>query len=134
MVSLWETKSLRDRVIQIHLNHAPCVALRVSAALFPALVLGIFWARATRAGAIASMLVGLGLTLYYIARMEFGGHAWLGLGEEMLGPWFDLHSTSAGVFGIVAGFVTHVVVSLLTPPPGREIRDFIESVRYPYAN
>ena len=100
------------------------------AALFPALVLGIFWARATRAGAIASMLVGLGLTLYYIARMEFGGHAWLGLGEEMLGPWFDLHSTSAGVFGIVAGFVTHVVVSLLTPA-NPEAEDFLACVREP---
>ena len=100
------------------------------AALFPALVLGIFWARATRAGAIASMLVGLGLTLYYIARMEFGGHAWLGLGEEMLGPWFDLHSTSAGVFGIVAGFVTHVVVSLLTTA-NPEAEDFLACVREP---
>ncbi len=104
------------------------------AALFPALVLGIFWVRATRAGAIASMLVGLGLTLYYIARMEFGGHAWLGLGEEMQGPWFDLHSTSAGVFGIVAGFVTHVVVSLLTrtsPEMAAETAQFLACVRQP---
>lgn len=104
------------------------------AALFPALVLGIFWVRATRAGAIASMLVGLGLTLYYIARMEFGGHAWLGLGEEMQGPWFDLHSTSAGVFGIVAGFVTHVVVSLLTRTSqemAAETAQFLACVRQP---
>ncbi|WP_415034126.1 sodium:solute symporter family protein [Azonexus sp.] len=100
------------------------------AALFPALVLGIFWVRATRAGAIASMLVGLSLTLYYIARMEFGGHAWLGLGEEMLGPWFDLHSTSAGVFGIVAGFATHLVVSLLTPA-NPETAEFLACVRQP---
>jgi cation/acetate symporter len=83
-------------------------------AFFPALVLGIFWARATRAGAIAGMIVGLTLTLYYILRLEFGGFSWLGFDGARLDPWFQLKSTSAGVFGIVAGFVTHIVVSLMT--------------------
>ena len=83
-------------------------------AFFPALVLGIFWARATRAGAIAGMVVGLVVTLYYILRLEFGGFSWLGFDGARLDPWFQLQSTSAGVFGIAAGFVTHVLVSLMT--------------------
>ncbi len=100
------------------------------AAFFPALVLGIFWARATRAGAIAGMVVGLLLTLYYILRLEFGGYSWLGVAEGSLDPWFQLKSTSAGVFGIVAGFVTNVVVSLMTKPSPQAV-DFLERIREP---
>ena len=83
-------------------------------AFFPALVLGIFWSRATRAGALAGMLVGVTLTLYYILRLEFNSIPWLGLSGFNMAPWFQVQSTSAGVFGVVAGFATIVVVSLLT--------------------
>ena len=41
-------------------------------AFFPALVLGIFWRRATRAGALAGMIVGLSVAAYYIFRVEVG--------------------------------------------------------------
>ena len=97
-------------------------------AFFPALVLGIFWARATRAGAIAGMIVGLTLTLYYILRLEFGGFSWLGFDGARLDPWFQLLSTSAGVFGIVAGFVTHIVVSLMTKPSPQS-EAFLDRIR-----
>lgn len=97
-------------------------------AFFPALVLGIFWARATRAGAIAGMIVGLTLTLYYILRLEFGGFSWLGFDGARLDPWFQLQSTSAGVFGIVAGFVTHIVVSLMTKPSPQS-EAFLDRIR-----
>jgi len=100
------------------------------AALFPALVLGIFWARATRAGAIAGMVVGLLLTLYYILRLEFGGYSWLGFADGTLDPWFHLKSTSAGVFGIVAGFVTNVVVSLLSRQ-SPQAAEFLDRIREP---
>jgi cation/acetate symporter len=38
-----------------------------AAAFFPALVMGIFWRRANRAGAVAGMLAGLGVCLAYMA-------------------------------------------------------------------
>lgn len=85
-------------------------------ALFPALVLGIFWRRATRTGAIAGMLVGTTLTIYYILRVEFDSFIWLGSNDWNMQPWFHVQSTSAGVFGILASFVTIIVVSLLTKP------------------
>jgi len=99
-------------------------------AFFPALVLGIFWARATRAGAIAGMLVGLSLTVYYILRLEFGGYSWLGFADGPLNPWFHLQSTSAGVFGILAGFVTNIAVSLMTRP-SPQAAEFLERIRRP---
>jgi cation/acetate symporter len=43
-----------------------------AATFFPALVLGIFWRRANRAGAVAGMLAGAGLCLWYMARNTAG--------------------------------------------------------------
>ncbi|MBI5330933.1 MAG: cation acetate symporter [Betaproteobacteria bacterium] len=91
------------------------------ACFFPALVLGIFWRRATREGAVAGMLVGLGLTLYYLVGVKF---------LEMP-RWFGIADVSAGVFGIPAGFLAIVAVSLLTPAPGAPIQNLIGELRYP---
>jgi len=98
-------------------------------AFFPALVLGIFWNRATRTGALAGMLVGLLLTMYYIVRLEFDTIPWLGIKGIGMEPWYHIQSNSAGVFGIVAGFVTIVVVSLFTKPfPGTD--GFLDVIRF----
>jgi len=97
-------------------------------AFFPALVIGIFWNRATRTGALAGMVVGLLLTVYYILRVEFDSIPWLGIKGFNMEPWFHIHSTSAGVFGVVAGFMTNIVVSVLTKPhPGAE--HFLAKIR-----
>ncbi len=98
-------------------------------AFFPALVLGIFWRRATRAGALAGMIVGLSITAYYIFRVEAGSLAWPGLGSWQMQPWFQIGSTAAGVFGVAAGFATIVVVSLFTKAPDREVERFLNAIR-----
>jgi len=90
-------------------------------ALFPALTLGIFWSRATRAGALAGMLVGALLTIYYIVRLEFDSIPWLAIHGLRMEPWLRVQSTSAGVFGIIAGFAATIAVSLVSKPhPGAE--------------
>ena len=50
-----------------------------AAAFFPALVLGIFWRRANRAGAAAGMLAGLGVCAWYMATNLPLLRAWLGI-------------------------------------------------------
>ena len=102
-----------------------------AAAFFPALVLGIFWKRANKAGAVSGMLVGLLITLYYMVRVQFDTIPWLGIYGIGMEPWLGIQSTSAGIWGVTLGFVTVVVVSLLTDPPGQDIQDFVEHVRYP---
>lgn len=97
-------------------------------AFFPALVLGIFWQRATRAGALAGMVVGLSLSIYYILRVEFDSIPWLGMSGFQMAPWFHVHSTSGGVFGVIAGFLTIVIVSLLTKPDA-EADAFLARIR-----
>ena len=98
-------------------------------AFFPALVLGIFWRRATRAGALAGMIAGLAVAIYYIFRMEFDGLTWFGVSGLRMAPWFHVHSTSAGVFGVAAGFVTIVVVSLLTSSREKKDEAFLDALR-----
>ena len=60
------------------------------------------------------MLSGLLLTLYYIVRVEFSASPWLGLQDIGMAPWFNIQSTSAGVFGIAFGFAVTIAASLVT--------------------
>ncbi len=101
------------------------------AAFFPALILGVFWKRATPAGAVSGMVIGLLVTLYYMVRVHFDTIPWLGIQGIGMEPWLGIQSTSAGVWGVAAGFLTIIVVSLFGKPPSQETQDFVESVRYP---
>lgn len=92
-----------------------------ASALFPALVLGIFWKRANRHGAVAGMAVGLGLCLFYLIGVKLFG----------MTPWFGIKDIAAGAFGVPAGLLTMVVVSLLTPAPDSETLALVEHCRYP---
>jgi len=102
-----------------------------AATLFPALVLGIFWKRMTGWGAMAGMLAGLLVTLYYLASTHPGLRQLLGLtGEPAL--WWNVHPSSAGVFGVPAAFAVGIVVSLLTPASAAGTQ-FVEQIRRPSA-
>jgi cation/acetate symporter len=85
-----------------------------ASAFFPAMVFGIFWSRTTRAAAIAGMLTGLGITVFYMLLNAAGLRAALGL--QGSGLWFGIQPVSAGVFGVSAGALVVGVVSLLSPP------------------
>lgn len=84
------------------------------AAFVPAMVLGIFWPRATRAGAVGGMLAGLGVTMYYMAINVPSVRAAWGLAGD--GLWWGIQPVSAGVFGVAAGFVVTVLLSAMTRP------------------
>lgn len=101
------------------------------AAFFPALVLGIFWKRANKAGAISGMVLGLLVTLYYMVRVQYNAIPWLGIHGIGMEPWLGIQSTSAGIWGVAVGFLTIIVVSLLTDPPSTETMNFVESIRSP---
>lgn len=82
------------------------------AAFVPAMLLGIFWQGVTRRGAICGMVTGLGLTLYYMLVNTPIVRSVLGLTGN--GLWFGIDPVSAGVFGVTAGLVITVLISLLT--------------------
>ncbi|THB63402.1 MAG: cation acetate symporter [Desulfovibrio sp.] len=93
-----------------------------ASSFFPVILLGIFWKRATKQGAIMGMVVGIGFTMFYIIQTKFFGASW----------WFmDISPEGIGTVGMVFNFVTCVIVSLITPKPPQEIIDLVESVRIP---
>jgi cation/acetate symporter len=102
-----------------------------ASAFFPALVLGVFWKRANKAGAIAGMLVGLGITMYYMATRYPFFQNLFGFVPADNPLWFGIQPISSGIFGIPAGLLTLVVVSLLTPAPDKQTQELVEHVRYP---
>ena len=97
-----------------------------ASAFFPSLVLGVFWRRANKWGAIAGMVAGLGVCMYYMVQTYpfFGGVA--------ANQWFNMAPISAGVFGVPIGIATIIVVSLLTPEPSRKVQELVDHVRYPH--
>ncbi|MDP1718332.1 MAG: cation acetate symporter, partial [Burkholderiales bacterium] len=108
-------------------------AFSIAASSFvPALVLGVFWKRANRYGAVAGMLVGLGVCLYYMAVTYPFLRDMIGVTKPIAEyMWFGLNPISAGVFGLPLGMLTIIIVSLLTPAPDKETQELVEHVRYP---
>jgi cation/acetate symporter len=94
-------------------------------ALFPALVLGVFWKRANHAGALAGMVSGFAVCVYYML------HTNPILGGSAAGQWFHIAPISAGVFGVPAGIAVLVVVSLLTRAPDAHMAGFVDHIRAP---
>jgi cation/acetate symporter len=91
-----------------------------AASFFPALVMGIWWKRANRAGAVTGMVVGLVITAFYMIGSRFYGMS-----------WFGTQTIASAIFGLPAGFIVIWIVSLLTEPPPQAVQDLVVSVRYP---
>jgi cation/acetate symporter len=98
-----------------------------SAAFLPALVMGIFWKRATTTAANIGMIVGFAVCMYYLFATAFIGTP----AERAARMWFGTDSRSAGIFGIAAGFLVIWLVSLVTKAADQKTQDLVESVRYP---
>lgn len=94
-----------------------------ASALFPALVLGVFWKRANKAGAIAGIVTGFSVCVYYMA------HITPVLGGSVAGQWFHIAPVSAGVFGVPVGLAAIIIASLLTEPPNPRSAAFVDYIR-----
>jgi cation/acetate symporter len=93
--------------------------------LFPALVTGVFWKRANRAGAVAGMATGFLVCVYYML------HTTPLLGGSSAGQWFGIAPFSAAVFGVPAGMAALVVASLVTDLPERTVQGLVDHLRSP---
>ena len=103
-----------------------------AAAFFPALVAGVFWARANQPGVVAGMVSGLTVTLYYMVQNEPWLRSLFGV-TDAPALWFGISPIAAGVFGMTVGASVIVVVSLLTPAPGADSDRFTRQLRVPRA-
>lgn len=114
--------SLRPDSILFTVGFAFSIA---AAAIFPAMVTGIFWQRANKWGAVSAMLAGPAIAILYTVRT----HAFFG--GSISNAWFGIQPVSCGIFGVIAGFVALIVVSLATPAPGAAAQKMIEDFRKP---
>ena len=89
--------------------------------LFVPLVLGIWWKRTTAAGAIAGMICGFGITLFYLVGTRYFD----------MPLWFGIRNISSALFGLPVAFVVTWAVSLMTQAPSKEMQEFVDSIRVP---
>jgi len=94
--------------------------------LFVPLVLGVWWKRANRAGALAGMIVGLTTGWWYLLAVR-NPEAWYGLAK----PWLGLDDLRFGVVGVTASAIAMIVATLLTAEPSEEIQRMVDEVRVP---
>ncbi|CAM2193702.1 Uncharacterized symporter H16_A2524 [Paraburkholderia kururiensis] len=99
-----------------------------ASSLFPVLVLGVFWKRTTRLGAVAGMVAGLSVCVYYIvATYPFFTQLTGFVGAR----WFGIEPISSGVFGVPAGFLVAIAVSLLDRKPDAYTVALVDYIRHP---
>jgi cation/acetate symporter len=103
-----------------------------AAGFFPALVLGIFWKRATKWGAVLGMISGTVITFYYMATTQVWMRGLFNVTTPIAdNTWWGMQPIAAGVFGVPLGFAVIIIVSLLTKAPDQKIQELVEHVRYP---
>jgi cation/acetate symporter len=99
-----------------------------ASSFFPVLVLAVFWKRTTQRGAVAGMLAGLGVCVFYIVTTyPFITHMTGYAGAR----WFGIEPISSGVFGVPAGFLMAVGVSLLGRRPDERSLALVDYIRAP---
>ena len=105
-----------------------------AASLFPVILLGIFFKRVNKQGAIAGMLTGLLFTYGYIEYfkglfLKWAGSPW---GENAAQHWlFGISPEGIGVVGMCLNFIVAITVSHLTAPPPERIQHMVEHIRVP---
>ncbi len=105
-----------------------------AASLFPVILLGIFYKRANKQGAIAGMLTGLLFTYGYIEFykglfLKWAGSPW---GENVAEQWlFGISPEGIGVVGMLLNFAVAISVSHMTSAPPERIQRMVEDIRVP---
>jgi len=98
-----------------------------AASFFPAIVMGIFSKKMNKEGAIAGMVVGILLMLFYMTKFKFG---WFGGGDSS-DWWFGISPEGFGTVAMIVNFIVSITISNLTKEPPKEIIDLVENIRLP---
>lgn len=100
-----------------------------AASFFPAIMLGIFYKRMNKEGAISGMVAGIVLTASYIIFFTFirpdlnsADYWWMGISPEGI-----------GTVGMIVNFLVALAVSKYTRKPPADIEELVENIRIPRA-
>lgn len=98
-----------------------------AASFFPAIILGIFYKKMNKEGAISGMVVGISSMLFYMLKFKFdmfggGGEAdW----------WFQISPEGFGTVAMLLNFMVALVVSRFTAEPPENVQEIVEDIRIP---
>ncbi|MGB3992340.1 MAG: sodium:solute symporter family protein [Flavobacteriaceae bacterium] len=99
-----------------------------AASLFPAIILGIFYKRMNKEGAVSGMVVGILLMLFYMAKFKLG---WLGDTPPASEWWFGISPEGFGSVAMVVNFIVSLTVCRFTASPPLEVQEIVENIRIP---
>ena len=100
-----------------------------AASFFPAIILGIFYKRMNKEGAIAGMVVGIVTMLYYMLKYKLG---WF---DNVLPSksewWFGISPEGFGTVAMLLNFIVSITIMKFTPPPPQDVQEIVEQIRIP---
>lgn len=104
-----------------------------AASFFPAIVLGIFYKKMNKEGAIAGMVIGISLMIFYMLKFKFGifdggKSAVAGLQKDW---WFGISPEGFGSVAMLVNFVVSIVILQFTPAPPEDVQEIVEDIRIP---
>ena len=104
-----------------------------ASSIFPVLMMGIFSKKVSKEGAIAGMVAGISVTLFYVFQhkgiMFIPGTAFLG---DTPANWFlGIEPNAFGVVGAIVNFVVAFSVSKMTQEPPQQVQELVENIRVP---
>ena len=98
-----------------------------AASFFPAIVMGIFYRKMNKEGAVAGMIVGMAAMLFYMLKFKFdmfGG----GTSQDW---WLGISPEGFGTVAMLLNFIVSIIISLFTPDPPKEVQEIVENIRIP---
>lgn len=98
-----------------------------AASFFPAIILGIFYKRMNKEGAIAGMVVGILLMLFYMLKFKFD---WFGGGTEK-DWWWGISPEGFGTVAMIVNFTISIIIAKFTPAPPEDVQEIVENIRIP---
>ncbi len=100
-----------------------------AASFFPAIILGIFYKKMNKEGAIAGMVVGIVAMVLYMVKYRLG---WFDeVTPDKSEWWFGISPEGFGVVAMVLNFIVSIVIVQFTPPPPEDVQDIVENIRIP---
>ena len=100
-----------------------------AASFFPAIILGIFYKKMNKEGAVSGMIVGTLLMLYYMIKYKLG---WFD--DELPSSdqwWFKISPEGFGTIAMFVNFIVSIIVMKFTAEPPNEIKRIVERIRIP---
>jgi cation/acetate symporter len=104
-----------------------------AASFFPAIILGIFYKKMNKEGAVAGMVVGITLMLFYMLKFKFGlfdgGRSAVAALQAKW--WFGISPEGFGFVAMIVNFAVSLIISIFTPEVPEEVQEIVENIRIP---